>query len=272
MSQPVSYRELHSIEDFQVVMDLQARIWSMQPAMVVPTHMLHALAYGGGCLIGADIGGGLVGFVLSFPVRQHGEWILWSHMTGVLPGYQRQEIGLGLKLTQREWALRSGFDTIRWTFDPMQSANARFNLCRLRAMSDVYHPDFYGVMPDELNAGLPSDRLEITWALDSPRVRALDDPEAAPISGHQWQEDRCALQVGATGEMVRRDVDADTPACFVQIPADLAGLKQCCLDVARGWQQALRETMMELFENGYVASDFLVENERHYYVMQKGSE
>ncbi len=248
-------------------MDLQARIWSMQPEMIVPTHMLHALTYGGGCLIGAAVGGTLVAFVLGFPARPHGRWILWSHMAGVLPEHQGRAIGYAIKMAQRDWALRAGFDTMAWTYDPMQSRNARFNLHKLRAMSDTYHADFYGELPDALNAGLPTDRLEITWALDAPRVNALDDPAAPPPEAIHVSEAHCALRLGEGGELLEQPIDPAARACFVEAPEDIGRLKQQSFALAEAWQLALRRTLTGLFARGYAATDFVVEQGHHYYVL-----
>ena len=41
-----------------------------------------------------------------------------------------QDTGIGyrMKLEQRRFVLKQGLDLIRWTFDPLQSRNALFNI------------------------------------------------------------------------------------------------------------------------------------------------
>lgn len=270
MNQSLVYRDLHHLDELQAVVTLQAKIWAFKPEMIVPTHMLHALIYGGGCLIGADTGNEIVGFVLGFPARRGDTWLLWSHMAGVLPEHQGRGIGFSLKMAQRAWALQSGFDTIAWTFDPMQARNAKFNLHRLRATARRYHADFYGEMPDMLNAGLPTDRLEAVWSLDAPRVKALDGaPE--PLSRVQVELDRCALYQSQDGALLTQPVEPQSPVCFVEVPADIGQLKQRDFALAQQWQLALRQTLSDLFARGYVASDFTVEDAHHYYVLTNDS-
>lgn len=270
MNQSLVYRDLHYIDELQTVITLQAKIWAFRPEMIVPTHMLHSLIYGGGCLIGADIGGEIVGFVLGFPARRGDTWLLWSHMAGVLPEHQGRGIGFALKMAQRAWALQSGFDTIAWTFDPMQARNAKFNLHRLRATAHRYHADFYGEMPDMLNAGLPTDRLEAVWSLNAARVKALDHtPE--PLSMIQVEPDRCALYQSQGGMPLTQPIEPHSPLCFVEVPADIAHLKQHDFARARQWQLAIRQTLSNLFAKGYVASDFTVEGGHHYYVLTNDS-
>lgn len=268
MNQPVVYRELHHLDELQAVTTLQAKIWAFQPEMIVPTHMLHSLIYGGGCLIGANIGSLIIGFALGFPARHGDTWILWSHMAGVLPEYQGRTIGFSLKMAQRAWALRSGFDTIAWTFDPMQARNAKFNLHRLCATASRYHADFYGEMPDMLNAGLPTDRLEATWALNAPRVQALDRAPETPAM-IQIAPDHCALRLADSGTLLQQPVEPQSPVCFVEVPADVVRLKQRDLAFAQQWQLALRRNLSHLFGIGYAASDFAVENDHHYFVLTR---
>ena len=50
-----------------------------------------------------------------------------------------------------------------WTFDPLVRRNAHFNLAVLGATVDEYLVDFYGPLPDAVNAGDESDRLLVVW-------------------------------------------------------------------------------------------------------------
>ncbi|MCC6800444.1 MAG: hypothetical protein IT325_10015, partial [Anaerolineae bacterium] len=48
-------------------------------------------------------------------------------------------------------------------------------------------------------------------------------------------------------------------------------LKQRDFAQAQQWQLALRRTLSHLFEIGYAASDFTVEDDRHYFVLTNDS-
>ena len=80
--------------------------------------------------------------------------------------------------------LAQGIELITWTFDPLESRNARFNFHKLGATCDVYLRNLYGAMRDTLNAGLPSDRFQVDWRIASPRVEARlrGERETAPSS------------------------------------------------------------------------------------------
>ena len=73
---------------------------------------------------------------------------------------------------------------MRWTYDPLQLANARFNIEVLGAEGIAYHANHYGVLGG-INGGLPSDRVTVRWDLLGPRrtgheVMEVPVPMATP--------------------------------------------------------------------------------------------
>jgi predicted GNAT superfamily acetyltransferase len=124
----------------------------------------------GGQVLGAFVEDTMAGFILAYPGIRDGKPYLHSHMAGVLPEFRDLGIGRQLKLAQRDDALARGIPLIEWTFDPLQTKNAYFNICRLGAVARRYLTDVYGSTSSPLHAGLPTDRLVAEWHLDSPRV------------------------------------------------------------------------------------------------------
>jgi predicted GNAT superfamily acetyltransferase len=94
-------------------------------------------------------------------------------MTAVLPEYRDLGIGRQLKLAQRDDALARGISLIEWTFDPLQTRNAYFNICRLGVVARRYLLDIYGSTSSPLHGGLPTDRLVAEWHLASDRVEQV---------------------------------------------------------------------------------------------------
>jgi predicted GNAT superfamily acetyltransferase len=156
-----------SLDGFE---ELQQLIWSSSKVDVVPSHLLKAHKQHGACVLGAWLSNELVGVAYAFPaVSVTKESYLYSSLVGVRPGYQGQGIGRQIKLAQASWAKQHGYRRIVWTFDPLQVANAHLNIARLGATSQRYLVNYYGDLDDDLNRGLPTDRLEIDWWLDSSR-------------------------------------------------------------------------------------------------------
>lgn len=151
--------------------------------------MLHALGHAGNTvLIARDRSGGIVGGALGF-LGWSGGVHLHSHMAAVAPGHRAGGVGAALKLTQRAICLDHGVTEMRWTFDPLIRRNAYFNLVKLGAEFVAFHPDFYGELDDLVSGGDRSDRAEVSWRMDSARVRRALAGEPAPA----WSGERFAL-------------------------------------------------------------------------------
>jgi predicted GNAT superfamily acetyltransferase/predicted GIY-YIG superfamily endonuclease len=263
------YRSLDHTEEFEQFVDLEVAVWQLDSRDAVPTSLIHALVSVGGLAVGAYDADRLVGLALAFPGRRDGRWILWSHMVGVHPDYQNNGVGFGLKQFQRTWALEHGYKVISWTFDPLQSGNANFNLHCLGAVSCIYHVNFYGEMVDGINAGLPSDRLEVVWNLSSPHVKSLAIKRVVPSSVLP-PDSLCVLRFDSEYKKLVVDLsmlESHTGPLYVEIPNRINWLKQVDLESALSWRLVLREALQLAFSRGYVASDSLSVDNRCFYVL-----
>ena len=169
----VDIRELHGT-DVTLAQEVIGQVWG--PQLIPQDVLLRALAHAGCTLLGAVVDEQPVGVTLGF-LGWAGGIHLHSHMTAVVPAHGSAGVGYALKLWQRAVCLREGIREIRWTYDPMVARNAYFNLVKLGAVVESLRANFYGAMVDTVNAGDESDRFEVSWWLDSPRVLAA-------LSGH----------------------------------------------------------------------------------------
>src|SRR5664279_3931094 len=176
----VTIRPCHTIEEFEQMVELEIAVWKFVERDVVPSQMYVVAAKTGGQILGAFVGEKMAGFLLAYPGIRDGWPYLHSHMAAVLPEYRDLGIGRRLKLAQRNDALARGISLIEWTFDPLQSRNAYFNLCRLGVVARRYLIDVYGHTSSPLHAGLPTDRLVAEWHLDSQRVRDVLEGKPVP--------------------------------------------------------------------------------------------
>jgi predicted GNAT superfamily acetyltransferase len=263
------YRAVDDPDELKAMVMLQSVVWSMPLTETIPHNMLFAVIHSGGVVIRADHDGELVGFALGLAALRDKEPILWSHMAGVIPSHQNKGIGFGLKQAQRRWALENGYKVIAWTFDPLQRGNANFNLRLLKTISSTYHVNFYGVMTDGINAGMPSDRLEANWNLEAEPVTA-----AAQHTLEQSLDDYAAgeflLSSDDSGQFqLHQPSSLTAPYYLVEIPYQLAALKRDHIERAKAWQIALRQAMQSAFAHGYEAADFVDDGKRGWYVLQK---
>jgi predicted GNAT superfamily acetyltransferase len=271
----ITYHELATLEDFEQVFALEQSVWGMSPGECVPVSMLVSIVGSGGVLIGARDAqtNALIGAACGMPARRGSAWWLWSYMAGVSPAYQGRGVGFGLKQAQRAWALSHRYDTIKWTFDPMQRRNANFNFMHLGVIADTYYVNRYGAMQDALNVGLDSDRLEVTWNLLDARVIALAAGSEFDTPPQQTVDVSAALPLlyeHGDGEIsLMKFPKLRAEPLLAQIPADLAALKRDDLDKARRWQLLLREGLLWAFERRYTVQAFVVHEGRCYYVLHR---
>ena len=169
-------RECTTIEEFDTCISLQSEAFGLPDLEISPRRHFIVSRQAGGWTLGAFEGDRMVGFVHHLvAVRPNDEIFGYSHVMAVARDYQNKGVGARLKWAQRAKAMSEGRDFIKWTWDPMLSRNAHFNLNRLGVTVETYSDNFYGLdydRPGE-NPGLPSDRLFASWNLNSPRVSAL---------------------------------------------------------------------------------------------------
>lgn len=255
----ITIRQITDAAGFHAVADLQRAVWGGPDFEVVPPHQLRAAVSAGGVVLGAfDARGMLLGFCYGFIGLRDGKLLFYSHMTGVRPGYQDRDIGFLLKGAQRQAALERGLDRMVWTYDPLQTLNASFNLHKLGATASRYLVDYYGEMTDALNRGLPSDRMEVDWWLRDPLVEARLASDAPPRS---WPDAPAALAGSMRGGTWTPDTPVLTlrdPVVRIEVPAMFAALKTHSLEAALAWRMATRQAFLHYFGREYRAVDFVL--------------
>jgi predicted GNAT superfamily acetyltransferase len=256
----VTVRPVLTMDEYRSVEAIQRQVWAMSHDLeVVPLHLLVTATRSGGMLMGAFRGEAMVGFVFGFPgLTAEGKLKQCSHMMGVLPGAQSSGIGTQLKLAQRAFVLAQGLDLITWTYDPLQSRNAYLNIAKLGAVCRTYHRDFYGELVDGLNAGLPSDRLEVEWWIASERVaRRLGAAQHRPRPVAAVQVNETQVMPGGLVAPGTLYFGASAATIQVEIPAEFQAVRDADPGLAREWRIATRQLFEAYFEAGYSVVDFV---------------
>ena len=221
-------RECTTIEEFDGCVYLQREAFGLPDLEISPRRHLIVSRQAGGWTLAAFVADRMVGFVHHLAaVRANDEVYGYSHMMAVAKDYQNKGVGARLKWAQRERALAEGRKFIKWTWDPMLSRNAHFNLNRLGATVDRYAENFYG---DDKNTGLESDRLFATWNLSSERVVALSSGSSATIDTQ--------------------------PAATVAIPNDWGALVKNEPERARDEQARVRMEFKKAFDQKLICAGF----------------
>lgn len=271
----ISIRALHAWDELQAAEELQRRVWQMPDWRdAVPGNLLTAVGKSGGTVLGAFAADGkLVGLAFSFiGLDTHAEPAKLkhhSHMVAVLPEFRSQGIGIQLKFKQREEALAQHIDLMTWTYDPLQALNANLNLVHLGAIARRYIVNAYGEMTDGLNAGVASDRFEVEWWLNAPRVKGCAAGQALEFRWHDLARAGARqvfhVQIDPRGiPHIEHENELRGERLLVEIPANVGAVKTASLGLAREWRVRTREMFQRAFAAGYAAIGFVFANQEEH--------
>jgi predicted GNAT superfamily acetyltransferase len=216
----VRVQQLKTYSDANLARSIFDKTWPVDAGTEITPNLLQAMIHSGSYLSGVFIENKIVGAAFAFPATNNGLH-LHSHMTAVLPEFRDKGVGYALKIDQWHWAKANNYSEISWTFDPLVSRNAKLNLIKLGVNISSYHPNFYGDMPDALNAGDESDRLMVSWKVfgDKPIQREL-------VSTPKPNE------------------------VLIQIPSDIVAIRSSDKEENLCWRRKVREQFLQAFEKG----------------------
>jgi predicted GNAT superfamily acetyltransferase len=214
--------QIWELKDFQD-QDSARRIfditWSMDAGTEITPNLLQAMVHSGSYLSGAFIDNKILGAAFAFPAINDGLH-LHSHMTAVL------------KIDQWNWAKKKNYSRLSWTFDPLVRRNAKLNIVKLGVDISAYYPNFYGAMPDVLNAGDESDRLMVSWSTD------LNASKARELITHPKPDD-----------------------ILIEIPEDIVAIRSKNQSESMKWRRQVREQFLAAFEKNGKVVGFSANNE-----------
>ena len=235
MSSNISIRPLTSLADQELGRMIFDKTWAMDSGTEITPNLLQAMVHSGAYLSGAFVDGNCVGAAFAFPATTGGLH-LHSHMTAVLDNFRDKGIGYALKVDQYKWAKENNYKEITWTFDPLVARNAKLNILKLGVDISAYYPNFYGDMPDELNAGDESDRVMASLKVEG------DTPTS-----------RSVISI------------PDKSAVLIPIPDDIVAIRGKDLAENLRWRRSVRDEFVGVLARGGKVIGFSANNE---YVVQ----
>ncbi|PIC71503.1 GNAT family N-acetyltransferase [Sporosarcina sp. P16b] len=249
MRKDIEVRKVTTIEDIHSMQKLEKQIWGMEP---IPVHQTITAVKNGGLIVGAFLEERMVGYSYSFAGYSDGQIYLCSHMLAVDDEFQMRGIGKLLKEEQQRLAREMGYRLIVWTFDPLESRNAYLNTSKLYGVCYDYIVDCYGKMDDGLNKGLPTDRFQVAWWIDSPRVMEKWQPNllySRPFSIRLSDDLYPAILLPETNEWIQAE------AIEVPVPKHIQLIKQHNSQLACEWRMKTRKIFQQLSEAGFALID-----------------
>jgi len=223
--------ELKSLQDQDSGRKIFDLTWAMDAGTEITPNLLQAMVHSGAYLSGAFIENKIVGAAFAFPATNSGLH-LHSHMTAVLDECRDKGVGYALKIDQWNWAKKNNFSHLTWTFDPLVRRNAKLNIVKLGVDISAYYPNFYGHMPDALNAGDESDRLMVLWST------VIDAPKTRELIIHPKPDD-----------------------ILIEIPEDIVAIRTKDQSESMKWRRQVREQFLSAFEKNGKVVGFSANNE-----------
>lgn len=237
------FRRLRNRPDLEQTERLQRDVFGVSERDLASFSILIIIHKTGGEVLGAFDGERLVGFIWGYGGYVAHRPRLVSDMMAVDPAW-RGGVGWSLKALQAALALQDGFPEVVWTVDPLRAANAHLNFERLGAYSNEYLLDFYGAdFAEGLYAGLPSDRLVVTWPIATAEVAAR---LVAPYVPRDPASLSTLPDVGVTTlSRARLAIPTDIDALLASNPAE-----------GRAWRFTLRAALEHAFGSGYAITGY----------------
>lgn len=261
-------RPVRGLRDLASVQELQAEVWGFAPLDVVPMRLMRVMERNGSLVLGAfGPDRRLVGFAFGYLGVRDGGVLLCSHMVAVHAEHRDRGIGFDLKQAQRTWCLERGYHRMAWTFDPLESRNARFNLHKLGCSVGEYWENLYGRVNSGLHAGSATDRFLVNWNLDDPspdvsrcRAPVLNPPRRTPAGLPDCEDPEPTLP--------------DARRLRVLIPRDTQTLKRTDRGLVRRWRDLTRRVFQRGLRAGYRVVDYDLPAARRYrdygsYILQR---
>jgi predicted GNAT superfamily acetyltransferase len=280
----ITIRDLHGVEDLKQVEEVEREVWGLSDVDTTPRTLIIATEAAGSIWVGAFDGARLVGFAFGFLGTEHNQLIVHSHMLAVREPYRNLRLGYKLKLAQRERTLALRIDDSRgadvrphegrtnefrphgvrinemtWTFDPLQSRNAHLNFAKLGVVSESYKVDFYGGETSSVLHRNSTDRLWVTWPLDSRRVQErLQGRESRAEILDALSTLTPLVRFNGEGKPDGTDLRAAAKRqrIAIEIPSDIADVERKDAVLAKEWRQQTRWAFGEALKAGFFVAEF----------------
>lgn len=237
---------------------IQEEVWSGD--VVVPPQLMLAVVHNSGYVALGYVDGDErpAGFVFGFLGIKDHHFRHHSHMLAVRAPHRGTGLAIALKEGQRDHCLDQGIEIVGWTMDPLEALNARFNFAKLGTYAREYHRDFYGAMPDRLNAGIESDRLYVEWPVGHDRTyKRLRGEDAPPsLEDAEREEVRYLLRAEGDGPGEVRPPEGESHL-LLEVPRSYQDVKTRDMALAHEWRAAGRAAFEGAFAQGYAAVEFL---------------
>ncbi len=254
-----------TMDQARAVGQIAIAAWGSGDLDAIPDHMVITVARYSGVVLLGYLDETPVTFCLSFLAKtESGDLHHHSHIAATLPEHWGKGYAAQIKRAQADAVYAQGVPRMTWTYDPLETRNARLNLHKLGAVCNTYKRDVYGEMRDSLNIGLTTDRFQVDWHLPYTALPPKPDHHSAQAIN--------AVTTNAAGDLVtpNQTTIPDAPLLKLYVPNNILQIKTNDLPLGVAWRNYTREVFETCFSKGYKAVDLVVEDGQCAYVLHRG--
>jgi len=176
-------RPLVGATDIAACEHLQTQTWGEGPhAGLIAHSVLGVIPSVGGLVVGGFVDDVLQTCLISFSgFSKAAQPLHWSSRLAVTQVYRDAGLGYEMKRYQRLACREMNVTDIYWTYDPLESRNAHFNVNNLGVEIEAYKRDVYGLSESPLHQGIGTDRFLVRWSVHAPRKTVSVDLHKPPL-------------------------------------------------------------------------------------------
>ena len=233
--------------------DLQGDIWGLSGLDKYPPWATLIIVMSGNFLTVAYDGEEPIGLALlqrSQSIETKKPYLYLS-MIGVHPDHRNKGIGEALMKEVSAVSLKNDFHAIKWTYDPLESANANLYIRKLGARVHKYYVNYYGELSGKDRGG-ETDRFWTELDLNSSSKTNIRAEAVISLSKSAEFDSINAPQ----------SIAIEIPDNFIEIKSDSP-------ESAEEIRMSTRGIFQKLFENGYEIKSFYRDGPRNFYVCAK---
>jgi len=276
-SMRIRVEQLRRLDDLLACEKLQSSILGRGSRSTLNLPALTSVLHTGGLILGVrdpvrndELIGALVDFSGRFEEYR-------GHLTaflGVAKAHRGRGIAKALRAEQRTLCLRERVDVVFWWADPLRSACAHLDLNRLGAIATAHVPHALGTVNDHLDAGLPTDRIQLEWWLEAPRTQAIESRQSSqPAVNVGLDKMQVLTRTSARPDGLRAPIgleDQELPShVMIEIPVDMDRLRQEAPEDAASWRLLNRSAYELCFGHGYTMVGLLHQGSRSFQLLER---
>lgn len=247
-------RPLFGAADIAACEQLQGETWGTGSHAGLIAHSVLGVIPGvGGIVAGGYVDDVLQACLISFPgFSKSGKPMHWSARLAVRPEYRDSGLGHDMKRYQRLACREMNVSDICWTYDPLESRNAHFNINKLGVHIEAYKRDVYGLSGSPLHRGIGTDRFLVRWDLNVPLKTQVFELNTIPLFGE-------SLGVSVLG------------LYKIMIPDNIQKIKEIAPETAVAHRQCTRYLFEKAFEDGFCIVGFQRDASQNcaYYILKE---